>query len=417
MDNKYEVLQDCILDGQKVEIGAIVQIDDVSDPDVRRAIQANVLKRVVLENTQRFLAASYAGSGAAMVHKARHSVPGNGGFSNLGELLKCIRDVGRGHADARLKGLTEGVGSDGGFAVPSDFSQEILREVLDDGGLLGRCRQVPVSSNAVRLPAVDETSRAANVFGGIWFTWTGEAATLDESQPKFRQIGMQLHKLSGLCAVSNEMLEDSFALSALLPSMMAEGLRFQLADVVLHGVGGGQPLGILNSPAKVVVAKEASQAAATIKFENVLKMSSRLAPSSARMAAWFINPSTLPALFTMNVAVRNLAGTDNVGGGPVFLPGTTLRPASLFGFPVLITELCKPLGTEGDIILADLSQYLLASHGDLRLDTSPHAKFASDETMYRISYRIDGQPWWNAPRTPRYGSETVSPFVVLESRS
>ena len=112
-------------------------------------------------------------------------MPGRGGFESLGQMLRSIRDAGKGAPDIRLKNLTEGTGSEGGFLVPDDFKQEILREVEDESGILARVRQVPVTSRDAQIPAVAETSRQSSVFGGIWWSWTDEAAPLAESQPKF----------------------------------------------------------------------------------------------------------------------------------------------------------------------------------------------------------------------------------------
>jgi hypothetical protein len=39
--------------------------------------------------------------------------------------------------------------------------------------------------------------------------------------------------------------------------------------------------------------------------------------------------------------------------------------------------------------------------------------FVTDETAFRFVYRVDGQPNWNLPLTPKNGGPTLSPFVVL----
>ena len=52
----------------------------------------------------------------------------------------------------------------------------------------------------------------------------------------------------------------------------------------------------------------------------------------------------------------------------------------------------------------------------MTLDKSMHPGFTRDTSHYRGILRADGQPKWNAVRTPKVG-DTVSPFVVTATRS
>ncbi len=81
-------------------------------------------------------------------------------------------------------------------------------------------------------------------------------------------------------------------------------------------------------------------------------------------------------------------------------------------------EQCQTLGTAGDIILADMSQYVLVDKGGPEFAWSIHVRFIYDESAFRMVYRVDSQPWWNAALTPYKGSgNTQTPFVTIESRS
>jgi len=78
---------------------------------------------------------------------------------------------------------------------------------------------------------------------------------------------------------------------------------------LVHGLclyqwnGEGQPLGIINDPALITVNKEASQEPATITYQNVVNMFSRLAPSCFTNAVWLANPSVIPQLLTMTITI------------------------------------------------------------------------------------------------------------------
>ena len=49
--------------------------------------------------------------------------------------------------------------------------------------------------------------------------------------------------------------------------------------------------------------------------------------------------------------------------------------------------------------------------------SSPHYKFANDQTAYRIIERVDGRPWLQSALTPHNNSSnTLTAFVQLASR-
>lgn len=110
---------------------------------------------------------------------------------------------------------------------------------------------------------------------------------------------------------------------------------------------------------------------------------------------------------------------DGAGNHVTYLPpgGLSDRPyATLMGRPMIPVEWCPTLGTQGDIILADLAQYVTISKGMVETDVSMHLRFDYDEMAFRLIFRIDGQPWWASPLTPYQGSNTQSCFVTLETR-
>ena len=344
-------------------------------------------------------------------------------FEHFGEQLIAAVRAGTpgGQVDPRLlniraaTGLGETTPSDGGFLVQQDFNNDLLQAVYETGILGKRCRRIQVSqnSNSVKINAFDETSRASTRFGGIVGYWKDEAALKTASKPKFRQMELNLKKVIGLCYATDELLQDATVLGDVIKQAFVSEFGFLIDDAVINGTGAGQPLGILNSGCLVSVSKESGQKAATVVFENIIKMYSRLLPGSDANSVWLINRNVLPQLYSMNLAV----GT---GGVPVYMPanGIAGQPFStLFGRPVIVIEQAATLGTVGDIILADLGSYILAEKGGIQADMSIHVQYIYDESVFRFVMRVDGQPAYASPLTPHKGSDTLSPFVALQTRS
>ncbi len=338
-------------------------------------------------------------------------------FASFGEqLLAAYRAAAPGgKIDERLttraaSGLNESTPSDGGFLVQQDFVTELLKRTYETGILASRAKKIPISTNAngMKINAVDEESRAnGSRWGGVQTYWEGEAEELTASKPKFRQMELSLKKLTGLCYATDELLQDAAALEAVIRQAFAEEFGFKIDDAILDGSGEGEPLGILNSGAIVKVEKEKDQTD-TITVENLIKMWNRLWARSRGNAVWYINQELEPYLYTLKL-----------GDKPVYIPagGLSEKPyGTLFGRPVIPLEQCNAAGEVGDIILADIGQYLLIDKGGVKAASSIHVRFLYDENVFRFIYRVDGKPIWNKPLSPYKGSASVSPFVTLAKR-
>ncbi len=344
-------------------------------------------------------------------------------FSSFGEQLRAVVDAGTPgrETDPRLfevraaSGLSKGISSEGGFLVEETFVSRLMENIWNNGDVASRCTRNSITGNTISIPGFDETSRAdGSRQGGVRAYWAAEAAEKTSSKPVFRKIMLSLEKLIGLCYVTDELLDDVPMLGAWVQRAFASEFDFKLQDAIINGTGAGMPLGILNSGCVITQDKEVGQAAATLVLENIVKMWSRMIASSRKNAAWLISQNVEPQLYTLSMAV----GT---GGGPVFLPGGGLSGSpysTLFGRPVIPIEQCQTLGTEGDIILADFSQYQLVDKvGGMQSDVSIHVRFIYDETAFRFVLRVEGQPMWESAITPFNGGDTLSPFVTLQTRS
>ncbi|MEI6259670.1 MAG: phage major capsid protein [Deltaproteobacteria bacterium] len=357
------------------------------------------------------------GGGEPMNHK-------RSGFNNLGEFALSVAAAFQpgGRIDDRLlkiqaaaSGTNEGTPSEGGFLVGSDLMDPLLTKVYETGQLAKLCFRLPISagSNSIKIPILDETSRInGSRFGGVQSYYAAEADTVTATKPKFRLLTLELRKLFAICYATEELMADAPALGRILQQSFVDEIGFKVDDAILNGSGAGMPLGILNSPCLVTQAVETGQTSG-ILYENIIKMYSRMLPRSRKSAVWLINQSIEPALFSMSLSV----GT---GGSAVYLPATGAagQPyASLMGLPVIPCEQCGALNSKGDIILADLSSYILAEKGGIKSDVSTHLRFLFDERIFRWTYRFDGSPLANAPTIPFKGSASLSSFVTLAARA
>src|SRR5206468_537988 len=85
---------------------------------------------------------------------------------------------------------------------------------------------------------------------------------------------------------------------------------------------------------------------------------------------------------------------------------------SLLTRPIVFTEKLPALSSQGDLLLADLSQYAIGMRQGAALEKSMHAGFTTDQTYFRVITRLDGQGTWKSAVTPKSG-DSISWCVTL----
>ena len=315
-----------------------------------------------------------------------------------------------------ILGANESVPSEGGFLVGTEQETAIEKKMHDSAVFVGRAnnRTIGQGANSVDFYGRKENSRAnGSRYGGIRGYRVAEGQTITASDMNWYKYTLKPEKYAVLAYATDEIVNDTALLQAEILEAAPQELAFMLDDDMLNGSAAGYPQGILNANCLVTVAKESGQDAATFVFENAVNMYARMWARSLPTAAWFVNQDVFPQLPIMNVAV----GTS---GQLVFMPpgGASVAPyGSLFGLPIIPTEFNATLGTVGDVILADWSQYKLANKGGIQSASSMHVQFVTDQMAWRFTSRYDGQATWESALTPFKGTNTQSPFIALATRA
>ncbi len=330
-------------------------------------------------------------------------------FKSFGSMLHAIKKTPE---DARLKALAEGTDSTGGFLVPEEFRATLLAKSLERSVVRPYATVIPMLRDTLNIPKIVETSHASHLFGGIIAYWLEEAGTKTESEPKFGQVKLIPKKLTGYTYASDELLDDSaIALEALLSQQFGAAIGWYEDLAFIRGSGVGQPLGLFASGALLRVNRAGTT---TVTLADLANIMARMYPDSlySPNTIWILSPAVLAQLIQMVATVITWMpiGTSTSGGG-----AAQKIPATILGMPFMVTEKVPTLGSAGDIGLYDLSYYLIGDRQDLRIDSSIHARFTTDETAWRFVERVDGHPWVDSAFTPYNGGSTLSPFVQLYS--
>ena len=302
--------------------------------------------------------------------------------------------------------LAEGAGVTGGFLVPTEFRAQLLEVAGESAIVRPRATVIPMRSRSLQIPALDQTTAPSGeqsaFFGGVKAQWTEEAAQKPETEPTFKQIELVAHDLTGWLPASNALLADSaIALEALLARLFGGAVAWHEDYGFLRGDGIGKPLGVINAGATIWINRNT---VTTFKFVDAVGMLAKFLTSSWGRGIWVMSQAVLPQLYQMADAASQY----------IWIPNAAERgPGTLLGMPIAFTEKLPALGTKGDVLLCDWSYYLVGDREGLSIASSIHERFRYNQTTWRFTERVDGQPWLDSYITLA-NAGTVSPFVGLD---
>jgi HK97 family phage major capsid protein len=304
----------------------------------------------------------------------------------------------------------------GGFAVTTTRLPGLLSVGFEGDPTAGRTQPIPMASPSVEIMALVDKDHSSSVSGGFTVARRAETVAGSASRAQLEMVTLKASSLFGGAVATEEILADSpVSFAAIIATGFNTQFGAHILNEKLRGKGGTEMLGVLTALAAsslgptISVAKESGQAAKTIEADNILKMAERA--WGYGNAVWHANHNTRSQLAKLAIKI----GTSII---PLYQPATQPGfPDMLWGRPVLYTEYCATLGTAGDVILANWSQYLEGVFQPLQSAESVHARFMNHERLFKFWLRNCGAPWWRSAMTPAQSTDTLSPFVILANRA
>lgn len=313
------------------------------------------------------------------------------------------------------KDLSAGVGTAGGFLIPTGHSPDVMRLVAEMGIVRPRARIQPMEGlTEWEIPRLDHSTAptAGNTayFGGMKMTWKEEGVDRDENDPVFKSTKLRAHELGGYLEATNTLRNATgVGLETSLRTMFAECVAWYEDYAFIRGTGAGQPQGLLNTagPAILNITRSAGSAFA---LADAAAMYGRFLPGAQEHAdkcAWVVHPYHMA-----NLVKQNASGT---GSPLVWMPdGVTGKPTLTYlGIAVKVSEKTPAVNVAGDVFLFDGTQYVIGDAQNTEIAFSPHAAFKSNKGAWRIVHRVDGQHCLKSAVTLADASSTVSSVVAL----
>ena len=286
--------------------------------------------------------------------------------------------------------LQESDDTAGGYLVPEEFRATLLMYDAEPAVIWPRATIWPMGTDKIGMPKLAQRPDGIadddfDHFAGVSFTWTEEGGTKTETEPNFEFIELIAHELSGYTEVTNILLDDSaINLMNFLTNLFRQAWIWQTDSDFIRGNGGGRPLGIVNDP---VALRQARATAGTVTYTDIEAMATLLPSVFDAGAVWLCNKQVVSALRnerdTTNALLLQQMYSDLKDGYSL----------SMLGYPVVKADgKTYPLGTSGDLILANVRHYYIGDRQNFSMDSSTHFRFRANRTALRVSGRLDGQP-------------------------
>ena len=352
------------------------------------------------------------------VHENWEDDPGKG-FKSFGYFAQDVHKASSGQYSKHLTeynkftakgfgdGQNESIGADGGFLVPEGFNLSVKEHPMVNPfmDLTALTSIIPIVGNSMKTIVVNNADQSGTSrHGGIVAGWFKEGGIISDTKLNFKNINQTLDDLGALVFVTNDLLEDSaIALESFLSNKVGAAIIDTKNLAIIRGDGTEEPLGFIGHAGTVEVTRDGADA---VSLSDIVTMVAR---STNRMnSLWIINQELYPTIATLSTgSVRMLI--------PAALDGVTID--TLQGRPVVWTDLASAIGDAGDISFVDLSGYqtLLKNNGVVKVDSSIHIKFDTNQKAFRFVTRMAGQPLFDQTITPKFGTKKLSAFVTLDT--
>jgi len=253
--------------------------------------------------------------------------------------------------------------------VPVGFLDRVFSLARLVGPMLDTSEVITRSSGeSLRLPVVTAYGTAAITSAG---------STISDAEPTFSSILLSPYKVGGLAPIANELISDAgFDLESTIADAVGNSIGYQINTLATTGTGTVQPTGIVNAAGSGV-----ASTATSLNTDDIITLAHSVDGAVRRMpgAGFMVNTATLGDVRKLKDGAGQYVFNPVVGG-----------PDTILGYPVFENPAMANVGSGvKSVLFGDLRSYKIAATG-LDFAVSADAQFEQDVTVYRWTYRFDG---------------------------
>ena len=268
--------------------------------------------------------------------------------------------------------LSESVDADGGYLVPEEFENQIVRGI-DETNIIRSIAKVITTAHDRKIPVAVGHSVA---------TWTEENAAFTESNPSFGQKQIDAFKLTDLIRVSTELLQDSaFNVEDYIIREFSYAFGVAEEQAFCVGTGTNQPTGIFTENGGEVGFTTSS--ATVITIDDVISLIYSLKAPYRKNAVFLMNDATVGLIRKLKDGNGAYLWQPSVQAG---------QPDKILGFDVYTTPFA-PAIAGGALLIAfgDFQNYWIGDRGGKTVQRLNELYATNGQVGYVATERVDGK--------------------------
>lgn len=262
--------------------------------------------------------------------------------------------------------------TDGGYLVPTDFEHDIVT-ALEEENVIRKLAKVITTQHERKIPIATGHSVAQ---------WTAENAAYQESNPTFGQKQIDAFKLTDLCRVSVELLQDSaFEIDKYLMSEFARAFGIAEEQAFCVGTGTNQPTGIFTENGGTLGVTAAANNAITA--DELISLVYALKSPYRRNAKFLMNDATISA-------IRKLKDQN---GAYLWQPSVQAgQPDRLLGYEIYTSPYVPTMATDAlCVAFGDFKNYWIGDRAGRTVQRLNELYATNGQIGYVATERVDGK--------------------------
>lgn len=257
--------------------------------------------------------------------------------------------------------MTEGTPAQGGYLVPTEFSNEVIQLLYDMSIIRGIARILPMTTWKRTFP---------KQLTNIAVAWVDEEGVKTKTKPTWTQLTQQAKKMAIIIKGSDELFRDSaINLQSFLAGLTAEAFGLEEERVALVGnTGAGDPFMGVRYAAGVVAA---AMAAASMQWQDIITLEGSIT-GPYRKNGIYVLPFA---------ALQIVAGINDTNGRPIWNRPELGKPGLINGHQYAVSDQMVAIAGKYPILFGDFKRFLyLSPRTGLVLKVSQEAYDAGDAT-------------------------------------
>lgn len=261
---------------------------------------------------------------------------------------------------------------DGGFLIPPEYTDEIIKDLVEISPVRTYAKIRETISNEYRMPS--QTSKAVGF-------WTAEGESAPESKSTYGREAVFVHSQTVRVKASREALQDSplDIESSIMADASEEFARME-GEAFLNGNGVKRPEGLLSNTR---ISKTKSGKIDDIDFNSMTEMIGKI--KKGYNPRYTFNRQTEVRLMLLNNGV----------GDPLWTPGNVTAgfPNRIRGYEYFISNDMPDIGaSQYPVLFGDFSGYLIVDRLSISLIRDEYTDAEKRLVRFIFHRRVGGQP-------------------------